>query len=50
MQSPAATRAHPAAAMLEPALRTLADGVRSGRRRDLAKAITLVESSRQDDE
>jgi LAO/AO transport system kinase len=34
----------------DPALETLANGVIAGRRRDVAKAITLVESSRQQDE
>jgi len=50
MDSPAATRSRAAPLTLEPALRALAEGVRAGRRRDVAKAITLVESSRQDDE
>lgn len=50
MESPAATRSRAAPLTLEPALRALAEGVRAGRRRDVAKAITLVESSRQDDE
>jgi LAO/AO transport system kinase len=45
-----ATRVRPAPATLEPVLHALAEGVRAGRRRDLAKAITLVESSRHDDE
>ena len=50
MDRPAATAPHAAPARLEPALAALADGVRAGRRRDLAKAITLVESSRPEDE
>jgi len=50
MENPAVARPRPAPASLEPALHALVEGVRAGRRRDLAKAITLVESSRQDDE
>jgi len=50
MERPAALRARAAPPILEPALRALAEGVRTGRRRDVARAITLVESTRPDDE
>jgi LAO/AO transport system kinase len=49
-QRPASTGADAATAGLEAGLAALAEGVRAGRRRDLAKAITLVESSRPEDE
>ena len=50
MERTATSSPRPSHARLEPALQALADGVRAGRRRDVAKAITLVESSRREDE
>ncbi len=48
MDRPAASRMPRALDHLDPALRALADGVLAGRLRNIAKAITLVESSRRD--
>jgi len=48
MDRSAAARVPRASDRLDPALRALVDGVRAGRMRDVAKAITLVESSRRD--
>ena len=50
MATPAALSQRTPPASPEPALQALAEGVRAGRRRDVARAITLVESSREEDE